>query len=88
MADTEVPVAPPGAPSTPFQIKFASATDANGVVTQIQCVTLVDELGRPVYPMTEATGQALLQAIRELTNAVAAGNSDTLIPSTPGLIGG
>lgn len=71
--DANIPVQPaaPVAQGPVLPVKTFAVTDINGVVVYVQAVCLVDELGRPVTPMSEATGQALLAAVKALHTTLA-----------------
>ena len=83
MAETSVPVQPAGttqagAAPAPLQLKMVAPSDGSG--TQTQGVTLFDDQGRSVQPMTEATGQQIVRLLTQLVamTAVATGG---LVPS-------
>lgn len=86
MADEIIAVAPSASAPTvaPVAIKMESAPDQNGRSVLIQAVCVVDEMGRPVQPMTQELGIDLLSAIKEL-HACLANSTGDLAPSTRGI---
>lgn len=68
MGDSTVAVQPAAQapPGQPVAIRTFVVLDANGQPVQIQAMTMVDEFNRSTPPMSEATGQALLAAIKAL----------------------
>lgn len=86
MVDTVIAVQPAAAVTTApiASVKVFSSVDANGATVLTQAMALVDEFGRTYQPMTEATGQDLVQAIKALHAHLANFNGD-LMPSTRGL---
>ena len=88
MADDKISVQPasPAPAAPPVGVKVLTVPSGDGVSqVVIQAVCLLNEFGRPVTPMSEATGQDLLAAIKALTAALTA-NAEGLTPSTSGLV--
>ncbi len=87
MPDANVPIQPAtvqvAAASVP--IKVESTVDITGLTVLVQAVCLVDEFGRPLLPMSEATGALLLEAIKELSTVLITQGQGALLPSTRGL---
>ena len=86
MADQVVPVTPATqAPvATPIPLRMANSPNDGGTNVVTQAVFLVNDLGRVVTPMTEETGQDILQALKALHTCLANFTGD-LAPSTRGL---
>ena len=82
MAETSIPVQPAAAqgavPPPPLPLKMVQASDSSG--TEIQAVCLFDDQGRAMYPMTEATGQRIVQLLSQLVSMTAQYNG-ALLPS-------
>ena len=82
MAETSIPVQPAAAqgavPAAPLPLKMVQPSDASG--TEIQAVALFDDQGRSVYPLTEATGQRIVQLLSQLVSLQAQANG-ALLPS-------
>lgn len=85
MADTSIAVQPasPAPSAAPVQLELASIVNAAGQQVLLQVMSPADEQGRPIVFMSEATGQDILQALKEL-NAMFAVFSGQLSPSTRG----
>jgi hypothetical protein len=58
--------------------------NAGGVVF-VQCVSLVDDQGRPIKPMREEVGEQLVQLLQQLVSLLAADNSGGYLPPDPQL---
>jgi hypothetical protein len=82
MAETSIPVQPAAAqgaiPAAPLPLKMVQPSDASG--TEIQAVSLFDDQGRAVYPLTEATGQKIVQLLSQLVSLQAQATG-ALLPS-------
>jgi hypothetical protein len=81
MPDSNIPIqpiVPPSAPGTPqpptpppFKIMTFTASDPAGNAVQIQAVSIVDEFGRPITPLTEATGNRIIHALSVIQKLLA-----------------
>lgn len=81
--ETQVPVQPAttqgAAPPPPTELKMVAVPDASG--TQTQGVTLFDDQGRAIYPMTEATGQKIVQLLSQLVSIMSISTGAGFVPS-------
>lgn len=87
MADQQISVQPasPAPATAAVQVKVFSAVDLTGAQTLIQAMAVVDETGRPLVLMTDKTGQDLLQAIKDLHQAIVDQGQGGFAPRSPGL---
>jgi hypothetical protein len=71
MAETSIPVQPAAAagalPPAALPLKLVAPSDGSSTV--IQAVTLFDDQGRALQPMSEATGQRIVQLLTALVAA-------------------
>lgn len=90
LTDAKIPVAPAPstvAPAPPIQVKAFTQPDPTPPASPssppapftIQAVSLVDENGRPLVPMTEGTARELVDAITKLNLAIC--NAFGLLPN-------
>ena len=84
MADSSLPVQPasPAPVSAPAQVKVFTLPGPGGTTVLAQAVAIVDDQGRLVAPLTESTGQALLEAIVNLTQVLVDQGQGALMPSS------
>ena len=82
MGETQIPVQPAtaqgAAPPAPTELKMVAVPDASG--TNTQGVTLFDDQGRAINPMSEATGQKIVQLLSQLVTILSI-SSGALVPS-------